>query len=123
MDGMKRMAKYSIIPDKAGNRYRFFCEVSDAAVFTTEPLTAATPEQERNLAWEQEGKAHFNQCPRCGRFVCDTMYNADVCECVECAPWEEPPKFCRNCGGAIVEGSVFCPKCGIRARYGEVWTR
>ena len=116
-----KIAKYKIIADSGGNRYRFYCEASGAAVCTTGPIRADTPEKELLLAWESEGKELFNRCPRCGRLVCDTMYNADVCECVDCAPWENKPKFCKKCGAEIPKGNFFCTKCGNRARYGEVW--
>jgi len=114
-------AKYKIIADSGGNRYRFFCEASGVAVVTTKPIRAETPEKERLLAWESEGKAYFNRCPKCGRYVCDTMYNADVCECVDCSPWENKPNYCKKCGQEIPKGSIFCNACGIRTRYGEVW--
>lgn len=39
-------------------------------------------------AWEKGGRAKFNPCGQCGRWVSDVMYNADVHECVACAPWE-----------------------------------
>ena len=115
-----KIAKYKIIVDTGGNRYRFYCEASGAAVCTTKPVKAETPEKELLLAWE-EGKENFSLCPRCGRLVCDAMYNADVCECVDCAPWENKPKFCKKCGAEIHKGNVFCTGCGARARYGEVW--
>lgn len=115
-----KIAKYKIIADTGGNRYRFYCEASGAAVCTTKPVKAETPEKELLLAWE-EGKENFSLCPRCGRLVCDAMYNADVCECVDCAPWENKPKFCKKCGAEIHKGNVFCTGCGARARYGEVW--
>lgn len=31
-------------------------------------------------AWEKGGRAKFNPCGRCGRWVTDVMYNADVHE-------------------------------------------
>ena len=47
-------------------------------------------------------RAKFNPCGRCGRWVSDVMYNADVHECVACAPWENLPHFQavdrRRCG-------------------------
>ncbi len=116
-----RTAKYKIITDSGGNRYRFFCEASGAAVCTTKPVRSDTKEKELSLAWELEGKQYFNRCPKCGRFVCDTMYNADVCECVDCAPWEKTPNFCKKCGKSIPSGNTFCGECGKRAMYGEVW--
>jgi len=117
----KRTAMYKTIADSGGNRYRFFCEASGAAICTTAPFHADSPEEELQLAWEKEGKDHFSQCPKCGRYVCDTMYNADVCECVDCAPWEDNPKFCRKCGAPISEKQTYCTQCGDRAFYGEVW--
>ena len=117
----KPTAKYKIIVDAGGNRYRFFCEASGAAVITTKPIQAETQEKELALVWESEGRSHFNRCPKCGRFVCDTMYNADVCRCVDCSPWELHPNFCKKCGEAISKGDAFCGKCGYRVQYGEVW--
>ncbi len=119
--GEIKTAKYKIIADAGGSRYRFFCEASGAAVCTTGPIKADTQTKELSLAWEQEGKKHFNRCGKCGRFVCDTMYNADVCECVDCAPWEKTPHYCKTCGRSIAIGNTFCSKCGKRAMYGEVW--
>ncbi len=115
-----KIAKYKIIADSGGTRYRFYCEASGAAVCTTKPVKAETPEKELLLAWE-EGKENFSLCPRCGRLVCDAMYNADVCECVDCAPWENKPNYCKKCGVEIHKGNVFCTGCGARTRYGEVW--
>ena len=115
-----KIAKYKIIADSGGTRYRFYCEASGAAVCTTKPVKAETPEKELLLAWE-EGKESFSLCPRCGRLVCDAMYNADVCECADCAPWENKPNYCKKCGTVIPKGNVFCTGCGVRARYGEVW--
>ncbi len=115
-----KTAKYKIIADSGGSRYRFFCESSGVAVCTTNSVRADTQEKELSLAWE-EAKQYFNRCPKCGRFVCDTMYNADVCECVDCAPWEKNPKYCKKCGEEISRGDIFCRRCGLRAMYGEVW--
>ncbi len=119
----KPTARYQIITDPAGTRYCFFCEASGAAMCTTSPVTADTQAAELTLAWENEGKQYFNYCPKCGRFVCDTMYNADVCECVDCAPWEKAPRYCKQCGQIIQNGNTFCSKCGHRAMYGEVWSQ
>ena len=43
-------AKYKIIADSGGNRYRFFCDVSGMAVCTTKPIRAETQEAELKLA-------------------------------------------------------------------------
>lgn len=116
-----KTAKYKIIADSGGNRYRFFCEASGAAVHTTKPVRTDIQEKELIFAWE-EAKQHFSHCPKCGRFVCDTMYNADVCECVDCTPWEKRPNYCKKCGTHISAGNTYCTVCGDRVLYGEVWS-
>jgi len=79
-----------------------------------------TLEEEVLLAWE-EGKNYFNHCHKCGRWVSDVMYNPDVCECVDCVPWEENPRYCSQCGVKIPMNTTFCSECGTRLRYREVW--
>ncbi len=116
----KTTASYRIIPDTAGNRYRFYCDLSGAAGCTTQPVQAQTHEKELELAWK-EGQPQFNQCHRCGKWVCDAMYNADVLECVECAPWEAKPLYCSQCGAKIRASDIYCRNCGSRLQYGEVW--
>ena len=110
-------AHYKIIADADGNRYQFFCDLSGALGCTTKPVRADTPNRELMLAWENEGRAEFNQCHRCGKWVSDIMYNADVLECVECAPWEEQPEYCPQCGQKISSPDKYCPRCGVQMRY------
>ena len=71
--GGKKTATYKITPDTGGNRYRFYCDVSEALVCITSPYHADTPEEELMLAWEKEGRQHFNQCRKCGRFIPESM--------------------------------------------------
>ncbi len=113
---------YKIVTDENGRHYCFFCELSGGRVVVDVPDCAADPDTEWKTVWETKGKAHFNQCHRCGKWVNDIMYNADVLECVDCAPWEEPPRYCSKCGGKIRRKDIYCPKCGARLQYGEVWT-
>ncbi len=120
LDSKQTTAAYRVISDAGGNRYRFFCDLSGALGCTTSPVRAGSPREELLLAW-QEGRRHFNHCPRCGRWVCDAMYNADVLECVDCAPWEERPRFCCKCGTPISGPDTYCRQCGARLQYGEVW--
>ena len=87
-------AKYRIIADSGGSRYRFFCDVSGMVLCTTKPVRGDTQEEELKMAWELEGKQHFNRCAKCGRWVSDPMYNADMLQCVDCAPWQEKPNYC-----------------------------
>lgn len=120
---MKRQqatASYRVVADAGANRYSFFCPLSGAIMCTTNPIRAAVPEEELQLAWQQEGKQHFNLCHKCGRWVSSIMFNADVLLCVDCAPWEEPPHFCRKCGAKAPGSGTVCTECGAQLRYGEV---
>ena len=118
----QRIPKFTAMELNEGTSFRFYCELSGAAVHTTGPVAAQTAEEALQTAWEKEGKASFNFCRKCGRWVSDVMFNADVCECVDCAPWEEMPNFCSHCGCRVSHKDVFCRKCGTRLQYGEVWT-
>ena len=109
-------AKYRVIADSGGSRYRFFCDVSGMALCTTDPIRGDTQEEELKTAWETEGRQHFNRCSKCGKWVSDPMYNADMLQCVDCAPWQEKP----NCGIAIAPSDRYCTACGAHLRYGEV---
>ena len=117
MGAQKKTAAYKVISDAGGNRYKFYCEVSDALACTTEPIRAKTPEEELQIAWETVGRKHFNLCHKCGRWVIDAVYNADVLECVECAPYEAEPNFCKNCGIKIEKPARICPACGHKLVY------
>ncbi|MBQ9989398.1 MAG: zinc-ribbon domain-containing protein [Lachnospiraceae bacterium] len=119
MEGKSNTARYRIITDTGGNKYRFFCALSGAAICTTKPVCGDTQEEELKIAWE-EGKQYFNHCHKCGNWVGDAMYNADVFQCVACAPWEARPEFCSQCGTKISPGDTFCKECGSRLRYMEV---
>ena len=110
-------ANYRILSDAEENRYQFFCDLSGALGCITKPVRADTPEKELQLAWESEGRWAFNQCHRCGKWVSDAMYNADVLECVKCAPWEEQPEYCPQCGQKLSEAGKLCPRCGSLLRY------
>ena len=46
------------------------------------------------------------------------MFNADVLACVDCSPWEDPPKFCAWCGEKVKKGEEFCSRCGKKLQYG-----
>ncbi|MBE6710782.1 MAG: hypothetical protein E7579_06650 [Ruminococcaceae bacterium] len=113
----QKTAAYKVISDADGNRYRFYCELSGALACTTEPLCAQTPEEELRIAWETGGRKHLSLCHKCGRWVIDAVYNVDVFECVECAPYEEEPNYCKNCGIRIEKTSGKCPACGHKLVY------
>ena len=109
MNTKKTIATHKIVSHASGNIYKFYCDLSGALVCTTKPYKAKTPEDELQLAWEQEAKPHFNFCHKCGKQVSNVMFNVDVLECVECAPYEEEPKYCKNCGIRIETPLGNCP--------------
>ena len=113
----KPTASYKLIADAGGNRYQFFCDLSGALACTTEPIRADTSEEALMIAWKREGRQHFNQCHKCGRWVSDVMYNADVMECVDCAPCANVPKFCPQCCKRLSSPERFCSKCGAKLLY------
>lgn len=114
----KETSKYKIIPDKNGNRYEFFCDLSDALVCTTNVYKNDDAEKELILAWETEARELFNRCQKCGRWIIDAMYNPDVLSCVCCVPLEEYPEFCPQCGAQTKDIGYFCHICGTRLLYG-----
>lgn len=113
-------AAYRVIADSGGSRYRFFCDVSGMALCTTKHIRRNTQEEELAFAWESEGRQHFNRCGKCGKWVSDPMYNADLLQCVDCAPWKELPRYCSRCGNAITAAARFCTTCGTPLHREEV---
>lgn len=113
----KITAAYKKIINPNGNRYSFYCDLSGALICTTRGILAASQEEELLIAWKSEGEQYFNKCHKCGKWVIDAMYNADVLECVECAPYEEEPLYCKHCGIKIKEMSKKCPECGMFLLY------
>ena len=115
----KQTANYKIITDVKGNRkYQFFCDISGALLCTAVPKKKTSVELELDEVWKNDGHGYFNHCRKCGKFVCDIMFNADVLECVFCAPWEEQPKFCPHCGTKVQDSGNKCCSCGASLRYG-----
>lgn len=110
-------ATYKIVADSGGNRYKFYCDVSGACVCTTKPYRADTPEEELRLAWENEGRSHFNRCHRCGKWVINAVYNPEVFECTDCAPFEYETNYCKFCGAKVSADMRFCPVCNKKLHY------
>ena len=104
---IKETATYKIVDETGGNCFLFFCDVTGAHVCTTKKIYQSAKE-----AWLQEGMRYFNRCHKCGKWVVDVAYNAEVLECVECAPYECEPNFCKNCGTKIEDSSLQCKVCG-----------
>ena len=114
----KKTANFKLLPTLNGNKYQFFCDLSDALICTTAPVKADTCDGELMLAWNTYAKAHFNQCHKCGRWVIKEMYNPDVLNCVMCTPIEDYPEYCPKCGAKTSDPSYFCHMCGTRLLYG-----
>ena len=121
----KKTAAYKVLKDGDGYRFMFYCDLSGAHVCTTkETYYGNTQEEALQAAWRAEGRNHFNQCRKCSKWISMAMYNVDVLECVECAPFEAEAKFCKNCGAKIESSAKFCPKCGKPlAYYGKEWNK
>ena len=49
------------------------------------------------------------RCEKCGRWISDAMFNSEVHECVKCAPWENYPRYCPQCGIRILDIQKNCP--------------
>lgn len=112
-----KTADFKAAADQAGLRFMFYCQLSGAHVFTTKGIYPGKPEEALLLAWQTEGCKHFNLCRRCGKWVIDAVFNAEVLECVECAPYEAEPKFCKTCGTKIETPVKNCQHCGNKLIY------
>ncbi len=114
----KKVAIHKAVADSGGYRFLFYCDVSGAHVCTTKEIYYGdSPDAALLSAWQAEGREHFNRCHKCGRWVIDAVYNAEVLECVECAPYEAEPKFCKTCGTKIETPVKKCPACGNSLIY------
>jgi hypothetical protein len=66
-----------------GFSYTFFCELTKAVVFTTQPIRDGKGKAPEEAAREM-ARPYFNHCPACGRWVCDEAYDVDEMKCVAC---------------------------------------
>lgn len=112
-----KTADYKAVEDSGGHRFMFYCQVSTAHVCTTKQIYPGEVEKALLEAWQAEGRRSFNQCSRCGKWVIDAVFNAEVLECVECAPYEAEPKFCKTCGAKIESPVKHCQHCGNKLLY------
>lgn len=113
----KKTAAYSTIAEDGGNRYQFYCGVSGACVCTKQAYHADMPEEELMAAWENEGKVWFNLCHKCGKWVIAAVYNPEVFECTDCAPFEYETHYCKSCGAKVADDIRFCPVCHRKLHY------
>ncbi|MBE6714623.1 MAG: hypothetical protein E7575_04995 [Ruminococcaceae bacterium] len=114
----KSVADHKAVADSGGYRFLFYCDISGAHVCTTEEIYRGETQEAALLsAWQNEGKEYFNKCHKCGRWVLDAAFNAEVLECVLCAPYECEPKFCKFCGQKISTPIRTCPSCGKKLIY------
>ncbi len=116
MEQGKKTASYKVTADSGGYVFRFFCDSSGELGCVTVPIQADTEDAALDIAWETEGKRHFNHCDKCHRYVSSAMFNLTAGQCVDCAPWEDAyPNFCHRCGVRLKEPEApFCPVCGAR---------
>lgn len=112
-----KTADYCLLPAQGGNRYSFICGVTGARFLTDRVYQADDGVGELLLAWQAEGRMHFNQCRKCGRWVFDVAFNPEVLECIECAPFEAEARFCKSCGVRVPAGCRTCPACGKMLYY------
>ena len=105
-------ARYETEVTPNGCRYTFFCGLSGAAVYTTDPICAADEDAALDIA-KREAKRYFNFCWECGVWIGDSAYNIDEMKCVICAPFTTPPNYCAECGSPIKSGSNKCRRCGF----------
>ena len=92
----KKTATYRVVTDAGGGRsFRFYCDLSGELCCVTKPLRADTEQAALALAWETEGRWHFNRCPACGRYVSSAMFNVNavpgLCAVGERVPLVLPP--------------------------------
>lgn len=113
----KVTAEYRVLAEQDGCRYSFLCAVTGAQFRTEGCYRAEDPEQQALLAWEAEGRGHFNQCRKCGRWVFDIAFNPEVLECIACAPFEAQARFCKTCGARVPPHGRTCPTCGKALYY------
>ena len=111
-------ADYRIVDEGTGSRFIFYCGVSGARICSTGVIEAETPEKQLELAWSKEGRKHFNRCHKCGRWVCDSMYNPDMLGCVQCYPVIGFQRYCMVCGCRVRSYQTHCGRCGADIRLG-----
>ncbi len=115
--GEQKTATYKVVSDAAGTSFKFYCDLSGACACTTGPYKTGVLEEELELAWENEGKRHFNLCHKCGKWVISAVYNPEVFECTDCAPFEHETGYCKFCGSRVDEDVRFCPVCKKKLHY------
>lgn len=118
-----KTAKYEVISCRNGNRYKFIDELSGAVIVETKPIKVNSQEDGLAVAWERYGRMYFNKCTKCGKYVSDMMFNADVNNCVKCTPWEMRPHYCSVCGESVALADKFCRRCGTELQYKEVYAK
>ncbi|MDD2655578.1 MAG: zinc ribbon domain-containing protein [Candidatus ainarchaeum sp.] len=106
-----------------------------------ERFTGMSPEwhKEHEKAFEaaqNEGRAHFQRCPKCTDWVCENCWNEEEGMCTKCAPREAIEVAAARAGkrtkdiqdkaavtqvftGEIEAKQVLCPACGKPAGKGK----
>jgi hypothetical protein len=63
-------------------------------------------------AWNQVSD-NFHECGTCGKYVCDTDWNADTDTCTAHGG-AQATRNCTQCGAQVTGGAKFCPNCGAK---------
>ena len=115
----KKTATYRVVTDAGGRSFRFYCDLSGELCCVTKPLRADTEQAALALAWETEGRWHFNRCPACGR-----ANRAQDTHCTDCGAalpektlydlYRARHRCCLSCGVVVTDVAVYCPECGTR---------
>ena len=133
-------AKYQVIQDAGGWRFRFYCDASGALGCATEVYRGERPEDAlaagphlqilgialificlmilTNAILQTYGKEKLPifTVIACGRWVITAMYNVDSLQCVDCAPWTARIAFCPACGAKTRKDDAVCSACGADLR-------
>lgn len=80
----KFMARKRMHREGESYSFSFYCDYCSAG-YTTSPITAEN-EGEALVIAKKRAQPYFNLCHNCGKWVCDTHYNEDLMQCIECAP-------------------------------------
>jgi hypothetical protein len=71
----------------AGDLFGGFLSNAGSSAYEVQRAVGGKAHDEALLRAVEEGKKHFHQCSRCGRWVCpEVCWNAQAGQCEECAP-------------------------------------
>lgn len=109
-------APYKRFKTQNGVRFKFYCGITGALACESQEYGDEN-EDTLMLAWENDGRRHFEFCHKCGKWVISAAYNPEVFECTDCAPFEHETNFCKYCGARVDADLRFCPACYKKLHY------